>query len=107
MSHLNCPTCNQGFWMDNWEHIRGSNMALHAPPMKPFDQGWNGPWHQYPGLIPHTHGPMPFPQPINVVGVPNVMAINGRISRPPSPALSTRSRSVYYYYFLVSILIRC
>lgn len=94
MSHLNCPSCNQGLlWMDNWDQNRGSNLALHVP-MR-YDQGWNGPWSGPHGVIPHSHGPMPFPQhPLTMMTPQNFVPLNGRNSRPPSPAMSTRSRFV-------------
>lgn len=94
MTHLNCPTCNQGLlWTDNWEQIRGSNMALQQH-MRYNDHAWSGSWHN-PNAPVIPHHPMVFPQhPINMVGSHHLVSLNGRSSRPPSPALSVRSRSV-------------
>ncbi|KAK5645795.1 hypothetical protein RI129_004259 [Pyrocoelia pectoralis] len=73
MAHLNCPSCLQGPWMDQWGNIcdsscSGSNLSLNMPPGGyPM---WMGTWHghpptgmyPYPVAIPPCHMPPPVPR---------------------------------------------
>uniref|UniRef100_A0A1Y1N3Q0 Uncharacterized protein n=1 Tax=Photinus pyralis TaxID=7054 RepID=A0A1Y1N3Q0_PHOPY len=83
MAHLNCPSCMQGAWMDQWGNMcdsscSGSNLSLNMPPGGyPM---WMGPWHGHPpaGMYPYPVAMMPPPVP-----------------RADSPPHSVKSRKSY------------
>lgn len=86
MAQLNCPTCYQGMWVDQWGNVcdphMGSNMSLNVPhggyPMNPM---WMGTWHG----PPPSNGMFGYP-----MGMPPVPHVH--CSRPPSPTHSVKSK---------------
>ncbi|GJQ83843.1 hypothetical protein Trydic_g5700 [Trypoxylus dichotomus] len=85
MAQLNCPTCCQGMWMDQWGNVcdpqqMGSNVSLNVPPGYPMNPMWMGTWH----------GPPPSS---GVFGYPMGMPMGHvHYPRPPSPTHSVKSK---------------
>lgn len=84
MAQLNCPTCYQGVWMDQFGNIcdnhRASNMSLNFNPNYPMNPMWMGTWHGHPPSV----GMYPYPVPVPLGNVNS--------SRPASPTQSIKSR---------------
>lgn len=87
MAHLNCPTCCQGMFVDQWGNLcdsqcTGSNMSLNmAPGSYPM---WMGTWH---GPPPSAMGMYPY-----TVGHLHHDMQSRSQSRAPSPTHSMKSR---------------
>lgn len=90
MAHLNCPTCYQGVWYDQWGNVcdpqcSNSNLSLNITPGGyPVNPMWMGTWH---GPPPSAMGMYPYP-------VPCHMHHEGQ-SRAGSPPHSIKSRKSY------------
>nr|XP_022902203.1 putative uncharacterized protein DDB_G0282133 isoform X3 [Onthophagus taurus] len=83
MAQLNCPTCYQGMWVDQWGNVCdpqqvGSNVSLNIPPG--YNPMWMGTWHPNMGMYPYPMG-------VNMGHV--------HCSRPASPTHSVKSRKSY------------
>lgn len=96
MAHLNCPTCYQGMWTDQWGNMcenqcSGSNLSLNmGPGGYPMNPMWMGTWH---GPPPSAMGMYPYP-----VGLPppcHMHHDSQTLSRAGSPPHSIKSRKSY------------
>lgn len=93
MAQLNCPTCFNGMWMDQWGNViqepqrSGSNVSLNMPQSGYPMPMWMGTWHGASpamGMFPYPMG-MPMP--------PANMEPHSRShSRAASPSPSIKSR---------------
>lgn len=98
MAQLNCPTCYNGMFIDQWGNIcqdpqrSGSNVSLNMPPagypmqMNPMWMNPMGTWH---GASPNMMGM--FPYPMNMPMNPNSQDSRTH-SRAASPTPSIKSR---------------
>lgn len=97
MAQLNCPTCYNGMFVEQWGNLcqdpqrSGSNVSLNMPPagypmpMNPMWMNPMGPWH---GASPNMMGMYPFP----MVMTPTSQSESRSHSRAASPTPSIKSR---------------
>lgn len=99
MAQLNCPTCYNGMYIDQWGNLcqdpqrTGSNVSLNMPPsgypmqMNPMWMNPMGTWH---GASPNMMGM--FPYPMQMPMTPNNQPESRNHSRAASPTPSIKSR---------------
>lgn len=99
MAQLNCPTCFNGMWMDQWGNViqepqrSGSNVSLNMPPTGyPQMPMWMNPMGTWHGASP-SMGMFPYPMGMGMPMQPTNMEPHSRShSRAGSPTPSIKSR---------------